>query len=221
MLDNRVLDMTPGEALLDVPMSEIVERMGRAIAEAQLRLDQLSIRTAILLGETRLDMRDAAGALVSRSLLELGFVPSFYHFTETTIDVNVTLSIRVEESFDVGLDVSLSTPLGGESGGATGPAGAGAITSGGRSGPSGPARGGTGTAVGALGSGAAIAQQALGTSQAGQRASMFGITVSADYHRRYDFNTSAASKVSTKMLAVPAPAVFLDAIRDNFRISEG
>jgi hypothetical protein len=214
--------MTPGEALLDVPMSEIVERMGRAIAEAQLRLDQLSIRTAILLGETRLDMRDAAGALVSRSLLELGFLPSFYHFTETTIDVSVTLSIRVEESFDVGVDVSLTVPLGGDGAGATGPAGGGSgAATGGRSGPSGPARSGTGGVAGAVGSGAAIAQQALGTSNRGQQASMFGITVSADYHRRYDFNTTAASKVSTKMLSVPPPAVFLDAIRNNFRISEG
>jgi hypothetical protein len=47
---------------------------------------------------------------------------------------------------------------------------------------------------------------------------MFGLTLTADYTRRYDFDTSASSKVSTKMLAVPAPPAFLQALRENFGV---
>ena len=40
--------MSPGEALLDVPMPDLIQKMGLAIAEAQLRLDQMSGRVASL-----------------------------------------------------------------------------------------------------------------------------------------------------------------------------
>ena len=38
LFDNKVAKMTPGEALLDAPMPELIQRMGIAIAEAQLKL---------------------------------------------------------------------------------------------------------------------------------------------------------------------------------------
>jgi hypothetical protein len=204
VLDNQVLNMTPGEALLDVPMGEIVERMGRAIAEAQLRMDQLSVRTAVLLGDTRLDMLDAGGAVVSRSLLELGFTPTFYHFSETDIEVKVTLSIRVEESFKLGTSIQFTTPIGGSGGGTGAPR-----TSSGTGAPR-PSGGATGTTSGRT--------PTTGVSEPEQRASVFGITINTEYHRKYEFNTTASSSVKTKMLAIPPPAVFLDALRASFRL---
>lgn len=216
MLDNRVLNMTPGEALLDVPMAEIIERMGRAIAEAQLRLDQNSVQSAVLLGETRLDLTDDTGAVVSRSLLELGFTPAFYHFSETTIEVRVELSIKVEESFTLGARVSFNTSTS-SSTGSTGTSTS--LLSG--TGPAGP--GGAAGVPSAIGGRvvAPLGQQILNTSQATQTASMFGITISADYHRRYEFDTTAASKVTTKMLAVPPPPVFMEAMRKHFQLDSG
>lgn len=215
MLDNRVLNMTPGEALLDVPMADIIERMARAIADAQLRLDQVSVQTAVTLGETRLDLLNEAGNAVSRSLLELGFTPSFYHFSETTIEVKVELSIKVEESFRVGASLNFQTT----NSSATGATGTSTLPVGG-SGPSGPVGPPTSTGPTAIAGQpvAGLGQQILSTAESAQRASMFGLTISADYHRRYEFDTSAASKVTTKMLAVPPPAVFMDAIRQHFRL---
>ncbi len=46
MLDNKVLQMTPGETLTDVPIQEMISRLGAGIAEAQLRLHQ----TAVMFG---------------------------------------------------------------------------------------------------------------------------------------------------------------------------
>ena len=224
-LDNQVLSMTPGEALLDVPMGDIIERMGRAIAEAQVHLDQMSIRIAALLGDTRVDMRTADGNIVSRSLLELGFTPSFYHFTETTIEIKVTLSIRVDEDFTIRAGASFGTETRSTSG--TGATGAASGTSStprpaGPSGAAGPspaapavltgATQGAGNIGSIFGPGAA----ALGTEQ---RASVFGLTVNVEYHRRYGFDTTASSTVTTKMISVPPPAVFMDAIRQSFGLT--
>jgi hypothetical protein len=48
---------------------------------------------------------------------------------------------------------------------------------------------------------------------------MFGLTINAEYTRRYEFDTTASSKVSTKMVSVPPPSVFLEALRENFRLT--
>ena len=216
-LDNRVLNMTPGEALLDVPMGEIIERMGRAIAEAQVRLDQMSIRIAGMLGDTRLDMRQADGGIVSRSLLELGFTPSFYHFTETDIEIKVTLSIRVDEDFTIRAGVSFGTDTRSTSGtGATGAAGSGGAAPR----PAGPSGAAGPSPAGAAGAGAGAISNIFGSGAAAlgqeQRASVFGLTVNVEYHRRYGFDTTASSTVKTKMVSVPPPPVFLEALRQSF-----
>jgi hypothetical protein len=42
------------------------------------------------------------------------------------------------------------------------------------------------------------------------------LTVNVEYHRRYGFDTTASSTVKTKMVSVPPPSVFLDALRQSF-----
>lgn len=228
MLDNDVLDMTPGEALLDVPMGEIIERMATAIAEAQVRLDEMSIRIAAMLGETRLDMRQADGSVVSRSLLELGFTPSFYHFTDTTIDVKVSLTIRVAEEFTVRFQLPIGD--GGGPGGTTGTTGT--TGTAGRTGTTGTT-GATGAARGPTGSGGpspADTTRPTTTSPAatttlpggaGQRAAAFGMTLNIEYTRKYAVDSSASSGVIAKLVSVPAPTVFMNELRKSFGIPLG
>ena len=107
MLDNRVMHMTPGEALLEVPVGDFIQRLGIGIAEAQLRLDQMAVRVAAMLSDARVEFRDAQGKTSSKSLLELGFTPTFYHFSETELEVRMTISIKVEESFKFGLSANV------------------------------------------------------------------------------------------------------------------
>jgi hypothetical protein len=218
-----VPDTQLGQALLDVPMGDIVERMARAIANAQRSLDVMSIETAMELGFNTLDLHDASGAAITRSLLELGFLPTFYSFTETTIDVSVALSIRTSEDFNVGGTFSIGTPIGGSGGtggtggiGGTGtrPVGGTGTRPAGGTGPAGPA--GQPTSAASLGT------SVLGGALAGAaNSTMFGVTLHADYTRRYAFDSSAASKVSTKLVAVPGPPAFLQALRTNFGIGSG
>jgi hypothetical protein len=216
-----VPDTQLGQALLDVPMGDIVERMARAIANAQRSLDVMSIETAMELGFNTLDLHDASGAVITRSLLELGFLPTFYSFTETTIDVSVALSIRTSEDFNVGGTISIGTPIGGSGGtggtGGIGGTGTRPVGGSGTAGPAGPAG-----PAGQPSSAASLGTSVLGGALAGAaNSTMFGVTLHADYTRRYAFDSSAASKVSTKLVAVPGPPAFLQALRTNFGIGSG
>jgi hypothetical protein len=101
MLDNKVLDMTPGEALLEAPIGELIQRVASSIAEAQLKLDQIGVRVASLLSDARVTFNRADGRPVEKSLLELGFLPTFYAFTETDIEIKLTIQLKVDEEFKI------------------------------------------------------------------------------------------------------------------------
>ncbi|MFQ3248985.1 MAG: hypothetical protein ACI9O6_000789 [Glaciecola sp.] len=107
--DNQVAQMTPGQALMDVPIPKLIENTAKAIASAQYELDSSSVRAATLLSETRITFNDADGTSRERTLLELGFIPQFYHFTETEMEFKVTISVRVESGIDFGLEAGLGT----------------------------------------------------------------------------------------------------------------
>jgi hypothetical protein len=169
MLDNKVLDMTPGEALLEAPIGELIQRVASSIAEAQLKLDQIGVRVASLLSEAKVTFNKADGTPVEKSLLELGFMPTFYAFTETEIEIKLTIQLKVDEEFKIS---------------------------------------GTATA-GDTATGAGV--------EAAKRVVPFGITITADYHRKYGFDMSGSSMVHTKLLAVPPPSVFLETIKDHAR----
>jgi hypothetical protein len=166
MLDNKVLNMTPGEALLEAPIGELIQRVASSIAEAQLKLDQIGVRVAQLLSEAKVTFNKADGNPVEKSLLELGFLPTFYAFTETDIEVKLTIQLKVDEEFKI--------------------------------------------------SGSATAGEGQGV-EAAKRVVPFGITISADYHRKYGFDMSGSSMVKTRLLAVPPPGVFLETIKEHAR----
>ena len=107
--DNEVAGMTPGQALMDVPIPKLIENTAKAIASAQYELDATSVRAATLLSETQVTFNDAQGVPRDRSLLELGFIPQFYHFTETEMEFKVTISVRVESGIDIGGELEAGT----------------------------------------------------------------------------------------------------------------
>jgi hypothetical protein len=168
MLDNKVATMTPGEALLEAPIGELIQRIASSIAEAQLKLDQIGVRVATLLSEAKVTFNKADGTPVEKSLLELGFLPTFYAFTETDIEVKMTIQLKVEEEFSLSGEASVG--------------------------------GGGGSGV-----------------DAAKRVVPFGISISADYHRKYAFDMSGSSMVKTRLVSVPAPSVFLETVKEHAR----
>jgi hypothetical protein len=172
MFDNKVLKMSPGEALLDVPIADMVQKLGVAIAEAQLRMDQVGVRIATMLADAKVDFTDGDGNVTTKNLLQLGFTPNFYHFTEATIEVKLTMSMKVEEGFSFGLHAN-------------------------------------------VGSGS----PPVDVPASDNRAVMWGVSIDVGYHRKYEFNMSGSSSITTKMVSVPAPTAFLDQIRASTEVA--
>lgn len=102
--DNKVASMTPGQALMDVPIPKLIEYTAKSIAAAQFELDASAVRAATMLSETKIDFNDADGNSTQKSLLELGFTPSFYHFEETEMEFKVSISVKVESGIDFGIE---------------------------------------------------------------------------------------------------------------------
>jgi hypothetical protein len=120
--------MAIGQELLDIPFAEMVRNLAFAIAEGQLALDRSSVETLRFLLENEVDIVPeiteiiepdprtvtvdgrtipitgaritASGARPIRlNLLQAGLQPTFYQFTEATLEVKLSISIkRTEES---------------------------------------------------------------------------------------------------------------------------
>lgn len=98
---------TIGRDLTNVPFGELVQKLGLAIAEAQFELDRTSVRIAQLMAgltedeNGNLSKDDQVLIALSTdandrkySLLELGFVPTFYQFVDTIIEVKISITVQ-------------------------------------------------------------------------------------------------------------------------------
>jgi hypothetical protein len=95
------------------------------------------------------EIKDALGNTTTKSLLELGFMPSFYHFSESEIEVRMTIQIQLGEDM---------------------------------------------------------------------RAKVTGSPIELEYHRKHQFDVNGSSLIRTKMITVPAPALFLDLLREQAKL---
>lgn len=101
-----------GQLLQNVPLGTMIENLGVAIATAQERLDNVAIDATLRLANTNATLLDANGNTVTRSLLELGFTPTFYQFTEATLEVSFIASMQVAEVLSVGFGLRVGGQVG-------------------------------------------------------------------------------------------------------------
>lgn len=113
-----------GQELLDVPLPEMVMKLGLGIAEAQRALDENSVETAKLLAETEVPLVLAMTQVIAAdgtvsftqadpidvSLLQIGLMPTFYQFAEATIEV--TMDIKTTMSRETNVKVSAKAKVG-------------------------------------------------------------------------------------------------------------
>jgi len=119
--------MSVGQELLDVPLPKMVERMGVGIAEAQRSMDEVSIETAKQLADpensisiipevTRIIDDDGvtyeAGDEVEIPLLAMGLHPTFYEFSEATIEVEMDIKTKTERETEFGMETEHSVNFG-------------------------------------------------------------------------------------------------------------
>ena len=107
-----------GHDLLAVPMPDMVQKMGHAIAEAQLDLDITSLRVAQMMsgksyksGETVVPGEKVDFGGQKLSLLELGFTPTFYQFVETIIEVKMSIEMTTSTESKITRNFSFSSWL--------------------------------------------------------------------------------------------------------------
>jgi len=113
-----------GRELLDVPLPEMVMKLGLGIAEAQRALDQNSVETSKMLADTKVSLVLAMtqtiaadgsvsftqAAPVEVSLMQIGLLPTFYQFSEATIEV--TMDIKTTMSTETNIKVSAAAKVG-------------------------------------------------------------------------------------------------------------
>lgn len=133
-----------GQELLDVPFPEMVFKLANAIAQGQRRLDKASMETARALAKatvkvipeiwevvtpdprtittpqgdivvTGAKVTTGAADPVSYTLLQAGLMPTFYQFTESIIEVKISISYRTSSSseFEAGAELETSVEASG------------------------------------------------------------------------------------------------------------
>jgi hypothetical protein len=104
-------DMQRGLKLLEqAPLGQLVQSIGIAIAEAQHNMDRFVIETLKVLGNREKNGVELPGESGKRSMLELGFTPSFYHFSEATITAKVAFSAMNAEEWSAGAEIGGGYP---------------------------------------------------------------------------------------------------------------
>ena len=104
-----------GRELSDVPFGEMITGMGLAIAEAQYAMDESGLRLAQMMsgeyevievdpitGDSTTTKKESLVHFDGQkmSLIELGFTPTFYQFTDATIEVKISISFTEQSEFE-------------------------------------------------------------------------------------------------------------------------
>ena len=113
-----------GQELLAVPFPEMVLKLALGIAEGQRALDENSVSTAQMLAETTVPLVMAVTQTIAAdgtvsfesadpvdvSLLQIGLLPTFYQFSEATIEV--TMDIKTTTSTETNIKVNAKASVG-------------------------------------------------------------------------------------------------------------
>lgn len=91
------------KALTQAPLPDIVEKLGLAIAGAQFALDTNAANLAKTMAETDVEIGGQ-----NYNLLSLGFTPSFYAFTEATVEAKLSYSMSEGTTFGGSVEVTAS-----------------------------------------------------------------------------------------------------------------
>lgn len=101
-MSNDLEKFSQGATILQqVDVSDIFTSLALSIAEAQEKLDDNSIKQALKLADTTFGSS-------GKSLLELGFVPTFYSFTYADISASLNLKMALKESLEAGFSLNVS-----------------------------------------------------------------------------------------------------------------
>lgn len=173
-----------GNALTSVKIDQMIVNLAKGIAYGQYELDKVGVDICKLMG---------VPGIVSigderLSMLDVGFIPSFYHFVDTIIELKMEVNIREEDNRGLASRIAASTEVttdlysevSGKAGGAFGPF---------------------------------TAEASFKTSFGLKSTSAYSKTVDTTRSQKFSQDLSASSLMRTKIVPVPAPEVLVERIR--------
>lgn len=89
-------------AIMNAPLPELIERLGMSVANAQAALDRNSIALANAMAVSTVRVNDN-----DYNLISLGFAPTFYAFTEATVEAKMEFSLMEAEDFSIGASANI------------------------------------------------------------------------------------------------------------------
>lgn len=92
------------------PLPTLLQSLAAAIAEAQYEMDRHCVNIVKLMADRENNGIQLTDDGPVRSLLQLGLRPTFYHFTEATIEARVAFSIREGQKSTVGASIAGGYP---------------------------------------------------------------------------------------------------------------
>ena len=105
--------MSVGQELLDVPLDQMVASLAMGVAEAQRALDENSMETTMeladntvsyvpLINVTTTDSGTTVETVTAEDIPLIAFIrPTWYQFSETTIEVSMDIKTKMERSTKV------------------------------------------------------------------------------------------------------------------------
>ena len=103
--------MSVGQDLLDVPFGDMVLKLALAIAESQYEMDKACCEIAKFMGTEKIKIKNVnTDTEIETTLLGAGFQPTFYQFTDTIIEVK--MSISMQKSTEASVNVKAKAGFG-------------------------------------------------------------------------------------------------------------
>ena len=96
-------------ALGEIPIAEMIKATAMGVIEAQFELERSTIALILQMGDPEHGVK--LGNDKQRSLLELGFCPSMYHFEKAVISMTIDITVREAEEFSISGTVDLNVGL--------------------------------------------------------------------------------------------------------------
>lgn len=173
-----------GDALTSVRLDEMLLSLAKGIAWGQFDLDKVGVDVtkmmgvpgSVTIGDERL------------SMLEAGFLPTFYHFVDTILELKMEVKIRSEEATAAGTSEKHSWSRMAERSGST-------------------------RSSFRAGFWGAKYQRSARSGFKSQSKSAYARTVDANHSQKYSQELNATSLMRTKLVPKPAPDVLVERIR--------
>lgn len=93
--------------LENAPLPDLIRNLAAAIADGQYAMDMKSIEVFQVMAD-RENGWTPPGYREPMTLIELGFTPTFYHFTESTFEAKVAFSAMESTEWSIGAEVGVN-----------------------------------------------------------------------------------------------------------------